>query len=151
MTPRNDFQTVRFERLPNGQGLELPSYGSPGAAGLDIRAAEKVIIEPGRIEVVACGFKIELPPGVEAQVRPRSGLAAKGLTVVNAPGTIDPDYRGEVKVILGNIGPDLYMVERGERIAQLVFAPVLRLHPLEVEALSKTERGEGGFGSTGRT
>ena len=124
------------------------------AAGLDLRAAVEspVVIEPGFRATVPTGFAVEIPVGYEGQVRPRSGLAAKsGVTVLNAPGTIDADYRGEIKVILVNLGRSTYTVENGARIAQLVIAPVTRVDTAEVETLSATERGDGGFGSTGGT
>ena len=142
---------VQIHRLPNGEGLPLPSYATAGAAGLDVVAAEDVTLEPGQRHAVATGFAIAIPPGHEVQVRPRSGLALKhGLTCLNTPGTIDEDYRGEVKVILANLGNEPFEVRRGERIAQLVPAPVLRAQFDEVEALDATGRGAGGFGSTGR-
>jgi dUTP pyrophosphatase len=142
---------IALTRLPHGQGLPLPSYGSHGAAGLDVVAAEDVTLEPGERHAVATGFAIAIPPGHEVQVRPRSGLALKhGITCLNTPGTIDEDYRGEVKVILANLGSEPFEVRRGERIAQLVPAPVLRAEFDEVENLDATHRGAGGFGSTGR-
>ena len=144
---------VRVRRLPHGKGLELPGYASDGAAGADIRAAvtEPLVVESRRRVAVATGLVIEIPDGYEAQVRPRSGLAYKhGLTVVNAPGTIDSDYRGELKVLLVNLGSEPVTVERGDRVAQLVIAPVTRAEFAEEDDLSSTDRGEGGFGSTGR-
>ena len=142
---------IRIQRLPHGAGLPLPCYATPGAAGMDVVAAEDVVIEPGRRHAVATGFAIAIPHGHEVQVRPRSGLALKhGITCLNTPGTIDEDYRGEVKVILANLGDMPFAVKRGERIAQLVPAPVLRAEFDQVDALDDTERGEGGFGSTGR-
>jgi dUTP pyrophosphatase len=140
--------------LPHGADLPLPAYQSAHAAAMDLHAAVEAsaTIEPGRIALIGCGFAMALPDGYEAQVRPRSGLASKhGLMVVNAPGTIDADYRGEVKVALINLGPGPFVVERGMRIAQLVVAPVTRAvwHP--VDAVPGTERGAGGFGSTGGT
>jgi dUTP pyrophosphatase len=130
----------------------LPEYASKGAAGADLRAASAVVLDPGCTALVPTGISLQLPPGVEAQVRPRSGLAMKhGITVLNAPGTIDSDYRGEVKVLLVNHGRDAVQLERGDRIAQLVLAPVLRGVWLPVDELDETERGAGGFGSTGRT
>jgi dUTP pyrophosphatase len=129
----------------------LPRYASEDAVGLDVTAAEDLILEPGQRHAVATGFAIEIPRGYEVQVRPRSGLAIKsGITCLNTPGTIDSDYRGEVKVILINLGQEPFEVRRGERIAQLVPAPVLRADFLEASELSGTERGAGGFGSTGR-
>jgi dUTP pyrophosphatase len=141
------------ERLAHAQGLALPAYMSEGAAGLDLAAAveEPVEVAPGGIVLIPTGLKLAIPPGYEGQVRPRSGLAVKhGLTVVNAPGTIDADYRGEVKVGLVNLGPRPVAVARGERVAQLVIAPVSRAELAEVEALPPSRRGEGGFGHTGR-
>lgn len=144
---------VRVRRLSHGHGLELPGYSSAGAAGADVRAAvtEPLIIGPGARAAVATGLVFEIPDGYEVQVRPRSGLAiSHGLTVVNAPGTIDSDYRGELRVLLVNLGSEPVTVERGDRVAQLVIAPVARAEFVEHESLSLTERGEGGFGSTGR-
>ena len=147
--------SVGFVRLPHGEGLPLPAYESTGAAGMDLRAAvpddRPLLILPGKRALVPTGLILEIPEGMEGQVRPRSGLAFKhGLTVLNTPGTIDSDYRGEVKVILANLGHEPFEVNRGERIAQLVPAPVLRADFHEVEALDDTGRGTGGFGSTGR-
>lgn len=131
--------------------LPLPSYATSGAVGLDLRAARSHRLEPGDRALVGTGFAIALPPSCEGQIRPRSGLAAKqGITVLNAPGTIDADYRGEVKVLLINLGEEPVEIEAGDRIAQLVVAPVRRLDLVEVEALPETSRGAGGFGSTGR-
>jgi len=142
---------IAITRLPRGEGLPLPSYASEGAAGLDVVAAEDLTLAPGERHAVATGFAIAIPPGYEVQVRPRSGLALKhGITCLNTPGTIDSDYRGEVKVILANLGAEPFEVKRGERIAQLVPAPVLRAKFAEVEGLDETQRGAGGFGSTGR-
>ena len=142
---------IKLTRLPHGDGLPLPSYASVGAAGLDVVAAEELVLEPGARHAVATGFAIEIPPGHEVQVRPRSGLALKhGITCLNTPGTIDSDYRGEVKVILVNLGAEPFAVKRGERIAQLVPAAVLRAAFSEVAVLEETARGAGGFGSTGR-
>jgi dUTP pyrophosphatase len=142
---------IGLRRLPNGEGLPLPSYASHGAAGLDVIAAETLILAPGARHAVATGFAVAIPDGFEVQVRPRSGLALKhGITCLNAPGTIDSDYRGEVKVILANLGSEPFEVVRGERIAQLVPAPVLKAAFVEEEALNETARGAGGFGSTGR-
>jgi dUTP pyrophosphatase len=147
--------TVRILRLPHGQGLPLPSYHSKHAAGLDIVAAvpndAPVTLAPGARALVPTGFVLELPEGYEAQVRPRSGLALKhGVTLLNSPGTIDSDYRGEVMVLLINHGGDPFIVFRGDRIAQLVIAPVTSAEVVLVEALAATERGSGGFGSTGQ-
>jgi dUTP pyrophosphatase len=142
---------IQLQRLPNGKGLPLPSYGTDGAAGLDVVSAENLTLQPGQRHAVATGFAIAIPHGYEVQVRPRSGLALKhGITCLNTPGTIDEDYRGEVKVILANLGSEPFEVRRGERIAQLVPAPVMKAAFTEVPELSETERGAGGFGSTGR-
>ena len=142
---------IQLIRLPHGEGLPLPAYASSEAVGLDVRAAEDLTLQPGERHAVATGFAIAIPHGYEVQVRPRSGLAIKhGITCLNTPGTIDSDYRGEVKVILANLGQEPFGVRLGERIAQLVPAPVLRADFVEVAALEETERGEGGFGSTGR-
>ncbi len=142
---------IQLQRLPHGQGLPLPSYATNGAAGLDVVAAEDVLLAPGQRHAVATGFAIAIPAGYEVQVRPRSGLALKhGVTCLNTPGTIDEDYRGEVKVILANLGAEPFEVRRGERIAQLVPAPVVKAAFAEVAELSETGRGAGGFGSTGR-
>ena len=142
---------IKLTRLPHGDGLPLPKYATEHAAGLDVVAAEDLVLEPGQRHAVSTGFAIEIPHGHEVQVRPRSGLALKhGITCLNTPGTIDSDYRGEVKVILANLGTAVVELARGERIAQLVPAPVQRAAFVEVEALDETARGEGGFGSTGR-
>ena len=142
---------IKLTRLPHGRDLPLPRYASEHAAGLDISAAEELVLEPGQRHAVATGFAIEIPHGYEVQVRPRSGLAIKhGITCLNTPGTIDSDYRGEVKVILINLGQEPFAIRRGERIAQLVPAPVLRADFVEVDALGQTARGGGGFGSTGQ-
>ena len=143
--------TVRFRRLANGEGLELPSFQTRGSAGMDVRAAADLTLGVGQTALVPTGFALELPDGLEAQLRPRSGLALRhGLTMLNSPATIDSDYRGEVGVILTNLGQEPFRVQRGERIAQMVFARFERVETLEVEELSASERGEGGFGSTGR-
>ncbi|MGE3875034.1 MAG: dUTP diphosphatase [Parvibaculaceae bacterium] len=143
---------VAIRRLPHGEGLALPAYETEHAAGMDLRAAEDAILPPGGRALVATGFAIELPEGFEAQVRPRSGLAARhGVTLLNAPGTIDADYRGEIKVILINHGDAAFAVKRGDRIAQMVVAPVARVALEETRELSGTGRGAGGFGSTGRS
>ena len=143
---------IRITRLPHGAGLDLPSYASADAAGLDLRAAEAATLAPGARALIATGFAIAVPRGFEAQVRPRSGLAAKhGVTVLNSPGTIDADYRGEVKVILINHGQEPFAIARGDRIAQMVIAPVTRISLVEVSVLDDTTRGAGGFGSTGKT
>lgn len=142
---------IQVQRLPHGDGLPLPSYATDGAAGLDVVAAEEVVLAPGARHAVATGFAIAIPAGYEVQVRPRSGLALKhGVTCLNTPGTIDEDYRGEVKVILANLGAEPFAVKRGERIAQLVPAPVVKARFDEVAELGATARGAGGFGSTGR-
>jgi dUTP pyrophosphatase len=142
---------IELQRLPNGEGLPLPARATEHAAGLDVVAAEDVTLAPGERYAVATGFAIAIPHGHEVQVRPRSGLALKhGITCLNTPGTIDSDYRGEVKVILANLGSEPFDVRRGERIAQLVPALVLKAAFREVDALSETSRGAGGFGSTGR-
>jgi dUTP pyrophosphatase len=137
-------------RLAHFEGLELPAYATDGAAGMDVVSAEDVSIAPGARHAVATGLAMAIPPGFEIQVRPRSGLALKhGITVPNTPGTVDSDYRGEVKVILINHGETAFKVRRGDRIAQLVIAPVVRATWLKVDELDDTERGDGGFGSTG--
>ena len=142
---------VLVRRLPHFQGLTLPDYATTGAAGMDVLAAEDVTLEPGARHAVATGLAMAIPPGYEIQVRPRSGLALKhGISVPNAPGTIDSDYRGELKVILINLGNAPFEVRRGDRVAQLVLAPVVRASWLKVDELDETARGEGGFGSTGR-
>lgn len=142
---------IRLRRLPHGHGLPLPAYATTGAAGMDIVAAEDIALAPGARHAVATGFAIAIPEGFEVQVRPRSGLALKhGITCLNTPGTIDSDYRGEVKVILANLGDEAFQVTRGERIAQLVPAAVTRAEVTEVDTLDDTARGAGGFGSTGR-
>ena len=142
---------IELQWLPHGEGLPIPSYATDGAAGLDVVAAEDVTLGPGERHAVATGFSIAIPAGFEVQVRPRSGLALRhGITCLNTPGTIDHDYRGEVKVILANLGSEPFEVRRGERIAQLVPAPVQKAAFREVEALGETSRGAGGFGSTGR-
>jgi dUTP pyrophosphatase len=141
---------VRVRRLEHGQGLDLPAYATSGAAGMDVVSAEDVTIAPGGRHAVATGLALAIPPGYEVQVRPRSGLALKhGITVPNTPGTIDSDYRGELKVILINHGADAFAIRRGDRVAQLVLAPVVQAGWLEVDELDETERGSGGFGSTG--
>ncbi len=142
---------VKFKRLAHAGDLPLPSYETAGAAGMDIRAAEEVFVYPGDVRTIATGFAVEVPPGHELQVRPRSGLAArKGITVLNTPGTIDEDFRGELQVILINHGRWMVRIEPGDRIAQLVLAPVVRATVTEVSKLSSTERGSNGFGSTGQ-
>ncbi len=145
---------VPIRRLPNNLDLPLPAYETAGAAGMDLRAAIEedapIVLRPGARFAVPTGLAFALPDGFEGQVRPRSGLAARhGVTQVNTPGTIDADYRGEVKVILINLGQEDFIIRRGDRVAQLVIAPVTRAAWLEVESLDETARGEGGFGSTG--
>jgi dUTP pyrophosphatase len=145
--------SIRVVRLPHAEGLPLPSYATAGAAGMDLLAAVEydLVIEPGQRALVPTGLTIALPPGFELQIRPRSGLALKnGITLPNAPGTIDEDYRGELGVIVLNTGAEPFTVTRGMRIAQAVLAPVARGHFTEVDSLDETLRGEGGFGSTGR-
>lgn len=141
---------VRVKRLNHGAGLALPAYATSGAAGMDICAAESLNLRVGKRHAVATGFAFAIPEGYEVQVRPRSGLALKhGITCLNTPGTIDSDYRGEVKVILANLGEDDFMINKGDRIAQIVVAPVTHGNLIEVEHLDETVRGTGGFGSTG--
>ena len=141
---------VPIKRLPHFEGLELPAYATDGAAGMDVVAAEDVVLPPGGRHAVATGVAVAVPDGFELQVRPRSGLALKhGISLPNTPGTIDSDYRGELKIILINLGDREFEVRRGDRIAQLVLAPVVRAVWLKVDELDETQRGEGGFGSTG--
>jgi dUTP pyrophosphatase len=149
--------TIRIDirQLPHGEGLPLPAYQSAHAAGLDLLAAvpesAPLLLAPGQHAMVPTGLVIALPEGFEAQVRPRSGLAARhGVTVLNSPGTIDADYRGEIQVILVNHGTEAFTIGRGERIAQMVIAPVVQAELVATSALTPTERGSGGFGSTGR-
>lgn len=155
LAPRNaDSVGVALKRLPHGDGLPLPAYETPQSAGMDLSAAldggEELVLAPGARTLVPTGIAVALPAGYEAQVRPRSGLAAKhGVTVLNAPGTIDADYRGEIKVILINHSPEPFVITRGMRIAQLVIAPVTQARWRIVEELDDTSRGAGGFGSTG--
>ncbi|MEM6325767.1 MAG: dUTP diphosphatase [Bacteroidota bacterium] len=151
MSPTDVSVTV----LPHGEGLALPEPSTSGSAGLDLRAAvteaDPVTLAPGDIALIPTGLQIALPPGTEGQVRPRSGLAARhGVTVLNSPGTVDADYRGEVKVLLVNHSREPFEVTRGERIAQMVVAQYVPVRFVRTEALDKTERGAGGFGSTGR-
>ena len=150
-----DALAVPVAVLPHGEGLDLPAHATPHSAGLDLRAAvpdgEPLVLAPGAWAAVPTGLTLALPDGTEGQVRPRSGLAAKhGVTVLNSPGTVDADYRGEVKVLLVNLGREPFAVRRGERIAQLVVARYARVRLEPGEALPETERGAGGFGSTGR-
>ncbi len=143
---------VRLQRLPHAEGLELPALATEGAAGFDLPAAieDDLTIPAAGRDLVPTGFAIAVPRGYEAQVRPRSGLALRhGITLPNAPGTIDSDYRGEIKVIILNAGSDPFTIKRGDRIAQLVIAPVVTAHFSEVEELDETPRGSGGFGHTG--
>ena len=152
--PAKEFVSVEISVLEHASGLELPSYATAHSAGMDLRAAlgpdELVVLKPGERGLIPTGLKIGLPDGYEAQVRPRSGLAIKtGVTVLNSPGTIDADYRGEVKVILINHGEQAFEIRRGDRIAQLVVARYATVRWVPAERLSETERGEGGFGHTG--
>jgi dUTP pyrophosphatase len=152
-TPRGRARRVKVVRLPHAAGLDLPAYQSAGAAGLDLIAAVEapVVLRPGKRALVPTGLVLELPAGLEAQVRPRSGLALRhGITVLNSPGTVDSDYRGEVQVLLVNLGDRPFTVARGERIAQLVVARHERVALVEAATASPTRRGTGGFGSTGR-
>jgi dUTP pyrophosphatase len=147
--------TVSVCPLPHFEGLGLPAYETTGSAGMDVRAAvpegEPMVLAPGARAMVPTGLSVAIPEGYEIQVRPRSGLAAKhGLTCLNTPGTIDSDYRGEIKVILINLGAEPFTIARGERIAQLVLAPVTQLGWAKVDTLDETSRGTGGFGSTGQ-
>ena len=148
--------TIKVKTLSHfDESFELPFYATSGAAGADVRASfpekKSITLPPGERALVPTGLSLEIPPGFEIQVRPRSGLSLKSpLLVVNAPGTIDSDYRGEVNIIMGNFGKDDFVIEHGLRIAQLVLAPVTKASYLEVSSLSETERGEGGFGSTGQ-
>ena len=146
--------TLKLRVLPHGKGLELPAYQTAGSAGLDLRAAVEspVFVKPGERVQLPTGLAMAIPLGFEGQVRARSGMAwKKGLAVINAPGTIDSDYRGEVKVLAINLSQDTVEIGRGERIAQLVIAPVVQAAILQVDELEETERGAGGFGSTGRS
>ncbi|TVP75328.1 MAG: dUTP diphosphatase [Gemmatimonadales bacterium] len=144
-------QALQFRRLPSNPDLPLPARATPGSAGYDLRAAEAITLEPGQVGVVPTGLEVALPEGVEGQVRPRSGLAARhGITVLNTPGTIDPDYRGELRILLINLGPDPVSLQRGDRVAQLVLQRFETPSVMEVEALADTDRGDGGFGSTGK-
>lgn len=144
---------LRLRRLPHGEGLPAPARATPGSAGLDLSAAvdSSQVLNPGDRRLIPTGFIWEIPEGFEGQVRPRSGLALKhGLTLLNSPGTVDSDYRGEVCVILCNLGAEPFTVERGLRIAQMVVAPVACMEPMEVEEITDTARGAGGFGHTGQ-
>ena len=142
--------SVQFQRLPSNPDLPLPARATPQAAGYDIRSAIEVVLNPGEIRLISTGLIMELPEGMECQVRPRAGLALKyGITLPNSPGTIDPDYRGEVKIIIQNLGSEQVTLIRGERVAQLVFSLFQSPEVSEVKELSSTDRGEDGFGSTG--
>ena len=142
--------TLKFKRLPNGAGLEMPHYQTAGSAGMDVRAAADLTLEVGQTKLVPTGFALEIPRGTEVQLRPRSGLALKhGITLLNSPATIDSDYRGEVGVILTNLGQQTFEIKRGDRIAQMVVARVEHAEIIEVGALGDSERGAGGFGHTG--
>ena len=142
--------SIPVKRLPEAGDLPLPEYETAGSAGMHVRAAEALTIAPGNRGLVGTGFAFAIPQGYEVQVRPRSGLALKkGISVLNTPGTIDSDYRGEIKVILANLGEEDFVIERGDRIAQIVVAPVQRGDLIEVADLDETRRGTGGFGSTG--
>ncbi|MBB4506287.1 dUTP diphosphatase [Rhizobium leguminosarum] len=155
MTIHHDLSpTLNLIRLANGEGLDLPAYESKGAAGMDLRAAvdeaAPLTLLPGKRALVPTGFIFEIPEGFEGQVRPRSGLAFKnGITCLNSPGTVDSDYRGEVKVLLANLGEEAFVISRGMRIAQMVIAPVTQARVAEITEASETMRGAGGFGSTG--
>ena len=143
---------MKVHILPNGEGLKLPAYQTPGSAGMDLRAAIEapVVLAPGERAAIPTGLQVAVPLGYEAQVRPRSGLSIRqGLTVVNAPGTVDSDYRGEVGVLLINLGQEPVEISRGMRIAQMVIAPVVQVELDVVDSLDETSRGDGGFGSTG--
>jgi dUTP pyrophosphatase len=141
---------VQVKRLPHGEGLALPHYATQGAAGMDVLSAEDVTLDPGARHAVATGLALAIPAGYEIQVRPRSGLALKhGISVPNTPGTIDSDYRGELRIILINHGAEPFAIARGDRVAQLVLAPVVQAAWEVVAELDDTERGAGGFGSTG--
>jgi dUTP pyrophosphatase len=150
MSSESSHVVVLFRQLPNGEGLPPPAQATPGSAGYDITSAEEVSIEPAGVHAVATGFAVAIPEGFEGQVRPRSGLALKhAVTVLNAPGTIDADYRGEVKVILINHGKTVFHIKRGDRVAQLIIAPVRQSFFEQVRELPSSSRGSGGFGSTG--
>lgn len=143
---------IQFKKLPHAKDLPLPSYESEFAAGMDIRAAleNPITLKPGQRKLIPSGLKMSMPQGYEAQMRPRSGLAYRnGITMLNTPGTIDADYRGELKMLAVNLGDETFTINHGDRIAQMVIAPVIQAEVAEVETLSETERAEGGFGSTG--
>jgi dUTP pyrophosphatase len=145
--------TIRISRIsPSVSDIPLPQYATEGAAGMDLYAAvtEELVVQPGETKLIPTGFSVEVPPGYEAQIRPRSGLAAKNqMGILNSPGTIDSDYRGEVKVILTNFGKNAFLVKRGDRIAQMVISSYAKITWNEVDSLNETRRGEGGFGHTG--
>lgn len=155
MTAQNNLRpTLGLKRLPHADAIDLPAYETAGAAGMDLRAAvpsdQPLTLAPGKRALVPTGFVMEIPLGFEVQIRPRSGLAFKnGITCLNTPGTIDSDYRGEVKVLLVNLGEEAFTIERGMRVAQMVIAPVTQVVVAEVTETSDTQRGAGGFGSTG--
>ncbi|QID33020.1 dUTP diphosphatase [Pampinifervens florentissimum] len=143
---------IKVKRLPHAEGLPLPFYATEHASGMDLLSAvyEPIVLKPMQRALIPTGIVVEIPPGYEAQIRPRSGLAIKhGITLLNTPGTIDADYRGEIKVILINLGEEDFVINRGDRIAQMVICPVVRVELEEVEELSTTRRSDGGFGSTG--
>ncbi len=145
---------IYFKKLSHAGSLKLPSYATPDSSGMDLRAAlvSPVVLEPGRRMLIPTGLQMALPSGYEAQIRPRSGLAYKhGITMLNTPGTIDADYRGEVKVLAVNLGDEPFEIRHGDRIAQMVIAPVIQAETREVDVLPGSERGEGGFGSTGKS
>ena len=151
---KNAAPIIGIVRLPHGLGLDLPAYETPGSAGMDLRAAvaegERLTLKPGKRALVPTGLIFEIPQGFEAQIRPRSGLAFKnGVTCLNTPGTIDSDYRGEVQVLLINLGEEKFVIERGMRIAQMIIAPVVQAALTETALATATDRGAGGFGSTG--
>lgn len=144
---------IYFTKLPHAASLDLPSYATPASAGMDLRAAieNPVVLEPGERELIPTGLQMALPEGYEAQIRPRSGLAYRhGITMLNTPGTIDADYRGEIKVLAINLGQEAYRISHGDRIAQMVIAPVSRAEVHGTDELPATVRGDGGFGSTGK-
>ena len=142
--------TIKVLRGAGASGIPLPSYATGGSSGMDLRASEAVTVEPGEFKSVGTGLRLEIPPGIEGQVRPRSGLALKyGVTLLNSPGTIDSDYRGEIKVIVINHGKEAWSAEPGDRIAQIVFMPVTRVNFSEADDLRGSDRASGGFGSTG--
>lgn len=148
-----DAREILFRRVEGNTDLPVPEYATDGSAGLDLRAClpEPLVLKPGERALVPTGFAVALPEGTEGQVRPRSGLAVQdGLTLLNSPGTIDPDYRGEIRVVVINLGQTSVRLERGQRVAQLIVSPLVRPRPVEVDPLPPTVRGSGGFGHTGR-